>query len=241
MFPTRFSDLSDSELHRVNAVCEAFENALMHDQSASIEDHLRAAPDEIRGPLFCELLAIELELRSTVKGNPDQTHYEIRFPDRKDVIRTVFDRVFGNPSVTQAPRPATERKTPVPGNGDPDFDWPSRIGRYRIDSLLGKGGCGLVYKAHDGDLDREVAIKVPHAELVLRPEDAETYRAEARTVASLDHASIVPVYDIGSNPDFPCFVVSKFIDGTNLASLLKRDRLHHRRAAELTALLEAIL
>jgi len=72
---------------------------------------------------------------------------------------------------------------------------PDRIGRYRVERLLGKGGFGLVYLAYDEELDRPVAVKVPHAKLVSRPEDAEAYRSEARTVANLDHPNIVPVND----------------------------------------------
>src|SRR5262249_2330394 len=64
---------------------------------------------------------------------------------------------------------------------------PTHIGRYRIEGLLGRGGFGLVYKAHDEQLQRLVAIKVPHPERVERPEDAEAYLTEARTVANLDH------------------------------------------------------
>jgi serine/threonine protein kinase len=78
-----------------------------------------------------------------------------------------------------------------------------RIGRYRIEKVLGKGGFGLVYLAHDEQLDRHVAIKVPHSKLIEKPEDAEAYLAEARTVANLDHPGIVPVHDVGSTEDCP--------------------------------------
>ena len=80
---------------------------------------------------------------------------------------------------------------------------PQRIGRYRVERVLGQGGFGLVYLAHDEQLQRPVAIKVPHRQLVARPEDAEAYLTEARTVASLDHPNIVPVYDVGSTDDVP--------------------------------------
>src|SRR5215831_8930105 len=95
---------------------------------------------------------------------------------------------------------------------------PQHIGRYRIERVLGRGGFGLVYLAHDEQLQRLVAIKVPHAERALRPEDAEAYLSEARTVANLDHPHIVPVHDAGSTHDCPCFIVAKYIDGTDLAT-----------------------
>src|SRR5207249_9366629 len=87
-----------------------------------------------------------------------------------------------------------------------------RIGRYRIERVLGQGGFGTVYLAYDEQLQRFVALKVPHRELVRRPEDVEAYLAEARTVASLDHPNIVPVHDVGSAEDCPCFIVSKYIE-----------------------------
>ena len=112
---------------------------------------------------------------------------------------------------------------------------PDRIGRYRIEGVLGKGGFGLVHLAHDDQLSRPVAIKVPHRKLVDRFEDAESYLAEARTVANLDHPHIVPVHDVGSTEQFPCFVVSKYIDGTDLAKRLKQSRLLIREIVDLVA------
>src|SRR5271165_5998649 len=94
---------------------------------------------------------------------------------------------------------------------------PQRIGRYRVEKILGQGGFGLVYLAHDEQLQRPVAVKVPHPRLVSRPEDAEAYLTEARTIAGLDHPNIIHVYDVGSTEDCPCFVVSKYIDGSTLA------------------------
>src|SRR5450755_30909 len=94
---------------------------------------------------------------------------------------------------------------------------PQCIGRYRVEKILGKGGFGLVYLAHDEQLQRLVAIKVPHSHRIATAGDAEAYLTEARTVASLDHPNIVPVYDVGSNDQFPYFVVSKFIEGSTLS------------------------
>jgi predicted Ser/Thr protein kinase len=112
---------------------------------------------------------------------------------------------------------------------------PPRIGRYRVESILGEGSFGIVYLAHDEQLQRRVAIKVPHRRLVSSPEDAEGYLTEARTVACLDHPNIVPVYDVGSTEAYPCFVVSKFIEGSTLAQRINGNRLSVAEAAELVA------
>ncbi len=112
---------------------------------------------------------------------------------------------------------------------------PTRIGRYRIIHHLGQGGFGRVYLAHDDDLNRPVAIKVPRPERVSRPEDIEAYLNEARILASLDHPHIVPVYDVGRTDDGLCFVVSKLVEGTDLSHFMKATRLSPEQAAGLVA------
>ncbi len=101
----------------------------------------------------------------------------------------------------------------------------SAIGRYRVIRLLGQGGFGRVYLAQDAELQRPVAIKVPRAERVFRPEDIETYLAEARILARLDHPNIVPVYDVGHTDDGLCYVVSKYIEGCDLHQRMKSSPL----------------
>jgi serine/threonine protein kinase/formylglycine-generating enzyme required for sulfatase activity len=126
-----------------------------------------------------------------------------------------------NPLLTGPWQATTPEALPLPAA---KLELPSHIGRYRVERVLGQGGFGLVYLAHDEQLQRPVAIKVPHAWLVSRPEDAEVYLTEARTVASLDHPNIVPVHDVGSIERFPCYVVSKFIDGSTLAQRIQANR-----------------
>ena len=89
-------------------------------------------------------------------------------------------------SETQGWQPTVEDSS-----GSPDAD-PVKIGRYRIVRRLGQGGFGRVYLAHDDDLDRPVAVKVPSPERIGRPEDVEAFLVEARVLAKLDHPHIVP-------------------------------------------------
>ncbi|TWT98685.1 bifunctional serine/threonine-protein kinase/formylglycine-generating enzyme family protein [Stieleria varia] len=103
-------------------------------------------------------------------------------------------------------------------------DKPVSLGRYTIERELGAGGFGRVFLAVDTQLHRRVAIKVPHKNRVARPVDIERFLDEARTLASLDHPGVVPIYDFDRIED-RCYVVSKFIDGETLADRIKRSPL----------------
>ena len=139
---------------------------------------------------------------------------------------------MNDPYETAAPSP-DDPKSPVV---DPALlDHPQQIGRYRIEKVLGEGGFGRVYLAHDDQLNRAVAIKVPRPERLSRPEDAEEYLAEARVLASLDHPNIVPVHDVGSTPDGLCYVVSKLVEGSDLANKMRQARPSYTETAGLIA------
>src|SRR5215468_8893258 len=126
------------------------------------------------------------------------------------------------PEETPEPQPPTVavETAPLTGAGQglqtASIDTPERLGRYRIVARLGAGGFGVVYKAWDEVLKRDVAIKMPHRWCIATPQDVEIYLEEARILASLDHPGIVPVYDVGRTDDGLCYVVSKFIEGCNL-------------------------
>ena len=112
---------------------------------------------------------------------------------------------------------------------------PTKIGRYNLLRRLGKGGFGQVFLAYDEDLDRPVAIKVPRPERVSYPEDIEAYMEEARIVANLDHPHIVPVHDVGRTDDGLCFVVSRYVEGSDLASRIEEARPGFHESASLVA------
>jgi serine/threonine protein kinase len=121
------------------------------------------------------------------------------------------------------------------GLNESTYSDPSNIGRYRIIRRLGQGGFGRVFLAHDDDLDRPVAIKVPNPERIAHPEDVEAYLNEARILARLDHPHIVPVFDVGRTEDGLCFVVSKLVEGSDLAARIAQARPSFRDSAELVA------
>ncbi len=101
----------------------------------------------------------------------------------------------------------------------PGLPWAS-LGRFRLRRELGRGSFGIVYLAYDPRLDREVALKVPRAEVAVTPELRERFGREARAAAGLDHPSIVPVYEAGEVGPV-CFLVSAYCPGVTLAQWLK--------------------
>jgi eukaryotic-like serine/threonine-protein kinase len=114
--------------------------------------------------------------------------------------------------------------------------FPAFIGRYRVIRILGKGGFGIVYLAHDAELDRDVAIKVPVDSPASRFVDVESYLEEARLLARLSHPNIVPVHDVGRTDDGRCYVVSKYMEGGDVAARLRQGRPAFRESAELIAI-----
>ncbi|MGD2049995.1 MAG: FHA domain-containing serine/threonine-protein kinase, partial [Chloroflexota bacterium] len=95
-----------------------------------------------------------------------------------------------------------------------------RVGRYRIDSLIGEGGMGSVLRGFDEMLQRDVAIKILAPQFVRRPNFRERFLQEARTAARLRHPGIVQVFDFGEAPS-QLYIVMEFIPGDNLYELLK--------------------
>ena len=93
------------------------------------------------------------------------------------------------------------------------------VGRYRIDSLLGAGGMGAVYAAHDPDLDRRVAIKVLH-DSAPDSGDPLSLRREARAMARAVHANVVAVYDVGRHGN-RAFVVMELVEGRSLRAWME--------------------
>src|SRR4051795_2532760 len=108
-------------------------------------------------------------------------------------------------------------------------------GRYRVMELLGQGGMARIYRGHDNQLDRDVAIKILRPEYGRDPDFGSRFRHEAQAAASLNHPNIVAVYDYGQDEPGP-FIVMELVDGEDLASIIKRSgALPPRQAARITA------
>ncbi len=107
-----------------------------------------------------------------------------------------------------------------------------RLGHYRIDGVLGKGGMSVMYRATDIRLGRKVALKVIAEHLTEDPEFRERFVDEARNTSAIDHANVVPLYDFGE-VDGLLYIAMRLVDGSDLASLVKNGPLKPERALAL--------
>src|SRR5664279_3063000 len=100
----------------------------------------------------------------------------------------------------------------------------TKLGPYEIESPLGAGGQGEVYRARDTRLDRTVAVKVLPSHLSSDPNLLQRFDREARTISSLSHPNICPLYDVGSQ-DGTSYLVMEYLEGETLADRLRKGPL----------------
>ncbi|HEX4702811.1 MAG TPA: serine/threonine-protein kinase [Pseudonocardiaceae bacterium] len=109
-----------------------------------------------------------------------------------------------------------------------------RIGHYRIDGVLGRGGMSVLYRATDVRLGRKVALKVMGENLTGDAEFRERFVDEARNTSAIDHANVVPLYDFGE-VDGLLYIAMRLVDGADLATLIKDGPLSPARTLALLA------
>ena len=108
-------------------------------------------------------------------------------------------------------------------------------GRYRLQELIGEGAAALVFRATDEALGRDVAVKVLRAPLATSRAAADRFRAEGRAAAIVAHPNVAAVFDVAPDGETPA-IVMEFVDGEDLASMLRRvGPLVPRRAAAVAA------
>ena len=102
------------------------------------------------------------------------------------------------------------------------FDGQAISSRYRIVRRLGEGGMGEVYLAHDGELDRDVALKLIHTDLAESPAIMERFKREIQLSSRITHKNVLRVYDLGEAQGVK-FLTMQYVEGEDLASLMRRE------------------
>lgn len=155
------------------------------------------------------LIADEFSMRCRRGESPTIEEYERRFPEYAKRIRSLFPTLL---SLEQASLTA---------------DGMERLGEYRILGEIGRGGMGVVYRAVQESLNRQVALKILPPELATRPGAIERFHREARAAAQLHHGHIVPVFGVGEARWFALgttvhYYAMQYIAGVGLDEMLSR-------------------
>ena len=196
---------------------------------------------------FLDLVYHEFVLREERGERPDLEEYCRRFPEHVDALSRLLalHRELAAKSAASGATISTHLLPPAQSTTEPVAALPTarrdklpeQFGRYRILRLLGRGGMGAVYLAHDNQLDRDVALKIPtlsgsEAEQVL-----ERFHREARAAATLAHPHICPVYDVGVQDGSP-YLTMAYVEGQPLTAHARTGNL--LPAARVAALIRGV-
>jgi eukaryotic-like serine/threonine-protein kinase len=243
-----FAVLSATRARKADQVCDCFEAALRSGQRPDIHDFLNHASEPSQTVLLRELIGLEVAYRRIGGDSPCLSEYRGRFPDRES---SWLERAMeGSHDALDHTREADSRSYPDGAEFTPPTCPPGwaettnptalaglrgrRLGRFELLERVGVGAFSSVWRAHDLQLDRVVAVKIPHPELIEAPRDLERIYREARTVAQLRHPGIVSVHEVLVYEGLP-ILVSDFVAGTTLCDLLAVRRLSQRESAGLVA------
>ena len=213
-------------------------------RQVGLESYLGILP-ELGSPdmIPAALILAECEARRRAGAPVELSEFERRFPRQAEALRQMIDRSQGSTTelyrrehsaeVGAGPRHSSlslGRASKVPIKPSKQF------GRYRIIKRLGRGAMGSVYLAHDTQLDRRVALKIPHFRTEEGAEgpnrlDLDRFYREARIAATFDHPNLCPVYDVGQI-DGIHYLSMAYIKGRPLSSSIdSRKPIPPRRVA----------
>ena len=115
----------------------------------------------------------------------------------------------------------SDRGEAKPGSG-PDAGQPERLGKYEIVDRLGQGAMGVVYKAHDPLLERDVALKVMLPKVAEDAEGKNRFEREAKAIARMVHPHVVTIFDLGYHTDGSPYIAMELLSGQDLQQALRQ-------------------
>jgi WD40 repeat protein/tRNA A-37 threonylcarbamoyl transferase component Bud32 len=230
-------------LQQLNALCDDFELSWRSGIAPRVEDVLARAAPENRRELLLELVALELSYRRGRGEKPDQSEYIARFPDEACVVEQAFladrgdrsaARTNGRPADTPEMSHDTSHRAGQTERHPKCSTLPlnSRIGNFELREEIGRGGMGIVYKARQLNLPRDVALKMILSGEFADRKEIERFRTEAEAVAGLRHPNIVPLHEVGEEGGRH-FLAMAYIEGRDLHEVLRDGPLPPREGARL--------
>ncbi|MBV8430292.1 MAG: protein kinase, partial [Solirubrobacterales bacterium] len=236
--PPGQGDMTDSELRRIDQICDGFENAWNSARRPKIEAYLEGAAGASRRALLHELVLLEVHYRRRLGESPEISEYQRRFLDLagtrldgEEVPAPCEGDAKRGAGVSGTDRPREDPGSPSRRSGDGEV---RSLGKFQLLERVGVGGFGTVWRARDVRLDRIVALKVPHVHPIEPAGEVARFYGEARAAAQLRHPGIVTVHEVADLDGLPVLVCD-FVAGPSLRDVLRTRRPSRRTAAELVA------
>ncbi len=192
---------------QIDAVCDAFEEALQAGAKPRIEDYLAGWEEPERSKLLYELLLQEGDYRLRANEPFSIEAYRPRFPRDLTVLEEAFRKL------------TTSEDTWAPSRDEETLTLQSTLSRLRYHN---RGGLGVVYVAQDQQLKRDTAIKFIHDRLADEKESCERFLLEAEITSRLEHPGVVPVYGLGRSQAGRLFYSMRFINGERFDAAIRR-------------------
>lgn len=216
-----------------------------------LEDYAVLLPAALRNQVMtADLAAAEYRVRRRWGDQPDRQSYGERFPDDQAGVDTALDRIDAefatedvHPGGNPPSRSLTSESTITHGFSDSEQSLeggdgsttPGELGKYRLETLIGRGGFGEVWKAYDPTLHRYVAVKTPRQDKQFTSAELLNFQREAQKLAMLGRVpGIVSVFECGDHNGRP-YIASDFMEGESLQARLAQGSLSYVESAELVA------
>jgi serine/threonine-protein kinase len=192
-----------------------FETASAGGEHPLMEDHLGKAPADLMHSLFARMLSVELDCRRSRGETPSASEYLARFPLFGEAIAVVFkERTWDKETISEPSGPHESTAAWKPPDSGPG-------GRYRTVEEIGKGGMGVVFRAFDSELNRDVALKELKVTYAKDAVFRAKFESEAEVTGKLDHPSVVPVHSMGRYEDGRPYYVMRLVEGRELSESIK--------------------
>ncbi len=157
---------------------------------------------------------------------------EIRESPTREIIAVTAAASSGGDS-NEVSTSVMQRKSMIAEQDEGPLSGTLFEGKYKVGSLIGEGGMGMVYKATHIMMRKDVALKILHPTMGLRPEIVERFRREAESAARLTHRNIIQVLDFGRAADSTFYLVMEFVEGCSLSHVIREGPMNWRRVCRM--------
>jgi serine/threonine protein kinase len=233
--------LSLAAEERMDVIYCRFKQSCQAGERPRIQQYLQGLADSELALLLPELLPLELHDRVRTGERPTAEEYLLLFPTQEELIRPLLKSALADPSpISQrettsgcdasfnTPPPLLLTPTPSDRNGELSFLGPpqadgelGRLGRFRVLEVLGIGGMGIVFRAGDPELPREIALKVMRPAFTSEPEAQERFLHEAWAMAKVKNDHVITIHYVGTIGSV-AFVAMELLRGQSLHHRLER-------------------